>query len=78
MKLGFYSAILHDHPLIEALATVKKLGLSGYEINTGGFLPPVHVPIDNLLQNPESNTPPKHSTRLPALQALTSPKGKTS
>ena len=59
MKLGFYSAILHDHPLIEALATVKKLGLSGYEINTGGFLPPVHVPIDNLLQNPESNTPPQ-------------------
>lgn len=25
MKLGFYSEILHDRPLTEALATVKKI-----------------------------------------------------
>lgn len=39
MKLGVYSAILHDRPLEEALGIVADLGLSGYELNTGGFLP---------------------------------------
>ncbi|MDO4252978.1 MAG: sugar phosphate isomerase/epimerase [Rothia sp. (in: high G+C Gram-positive bacteria)] len=53
MKLGVYSAILHDRPLEQALQTVKKLGLSGYEINSGGFLPPVHLPLDRLLAHPE-------------------------
>ena len=50
MKLGVYNAILHDRPLPEALKVIAGLGLTGIEINTGGFLPPVHVPnIDEIL-----------------------------
>lgn len=50
MKLGVYNAILHDRSLPEALEVVKGLGLQGLELNSGGFLPPVHVPnIDEIL-----------------------------
>jgi sugar phosphate isomerase/epimerase len=50
MRLGLYNAILHDRPLPEAIEVVAGLGLTGLEINTGGFLPPVHVPrIDDIL-----------------------------
>ncbi|WP_129656925.1 sugar phosphate isomerase/epimerase family protein [Rothia halotolerans] len=44
MKLGLYNAILHDRPLAEALKAVAGQGLTGIELNTGGFLPPLHVP----------------------------------
>ena len=50
MKLGVYNAILHDRPLPEALKVIADLGLTGIEINTGGFLPAVHVPtMDDIL-----------------------------
>ncbi|MCM3688935.1 sugar phosphate isomerase/epimerase family protein [Kocuria rosea] len=50
MKLGVYNAILHDRSLPEALQVIADLGLSGIEINTGGFLPAVHVPdMDQIL-----------------------------
>ncbi|WP_424346551.1 sugar phosphate isomerase/epimerase family protein [Kocuria sp. CH-021] len=50
MKLGVYNAILHDRPLPEALKVIADLGLTGIEINTGGFLPAVHVPdMDEIL-----------------------------
>jgi sugar phosphate isomerase/epimerase len=50
MKLGVYNAILHDRSLPEALKVVKDLGLEGLELNTGGFLPPTHIPnIDDIL-----------------------------
>ncbi|WP_077490737.1 sugar phosphate isomerase/epimerase family protein [Sinomonas mesophila] len=50
MKLGVYNAILHDRPLREALTVIADLGLTGIEINTGGFLPAVHVPtFDQIL-----------------------------
>lgn len=50
MRLGVYNAILHDRSLPEALTVIANLGLTGIEINTGGFLPPVHVPnIDQIL-----------------------------
>jgi sugar phosphate isomerase/epimerase len=50
MKLGLYNAILHDRTLPEAIAVIADLGLTGIEINTGGFLPPVHVPtFDDIL-----------------------------
>ncbi|MCW4466387.1 sugar phosphate isomerase/epimerase [Glutamicibacter sp. MNS18] len=52
MKLGVYNAILHDRPLPEALKVIADLGLSGIELNTGGFLPPTHVPnIDQILES---------------------------
>lgn len=43
-RLGLYNAILHDRPLPEAIEVVAGLGLTGLEVNTGGFLPAVHVP----------------------------------
>lgn len=50
MKLGVYTAILHDRGLPEALAAIRDLGLDAAEINVGGFLPPVHMPrIDDIL-----------------------------
>ncbi|GAB97847.1 sugar phosphate isomerase/epimerase [Kineosphaera limosa] len=52
MKLGVYNAILHDRPLPEALKVIADLGLTGIELNTGGFLPPVHIPnIDEILES---------------------------
>ncbi len=49
MKLGVYTAILHDKPLREALETISSLGLIGAEINAGGFLPTPHLPVTGLL-----------------------------
>ena len=49
MKLGVYTAILHDKPLREALEVIASLGLTGAEINAGGFLPTPHLPVDELL-----------------------------
>jgi sugar phosphate isomerase/epimerase len=44
MHLGVYNAILHDRDLPAAIQVVRDLGLTGLEINTGGFLSAVHVP----------------------------------
>ncbi|NKE55486.1 sugar phosphate isomerase/epimerase [Lentzea sp. PSKA42] len=49
MKLGVYTAVLHDRPLREALEVIKSLGLAGAEINSGGFIPTPHLPVDGLL-----------------------------
>lgn len=49
MKLGVYTVILHDRPLPEALDVIAGLGLDAAEINAGGFLPPVHIPIDDVI-----------------------------
>jgi sugar phosphate isomerase/epimerase len=52
VKLGVYNAILHDRSLPEALKVIADLGLTGIEINTGGFLPAVHVPsMDQILES---------------------------
>ncbi|HEV3012520.1 MAG TPA: sugar phosphate isomerase/epimerase, partial [Actinomycetota bacterium] len=48
MKLGAYTACLHDQPLPAALQTLAGLGLASAEINSGGFLPPVHLPVDDI------------------------------
>lgn len=49
MKFGVYTAILHDRSLPEALDAIAALGLDAAEINAGGFLPPVHLPLDDIL-----------------------------
>jgi sugar phosphate isomerase/epimerase len=49
MKLGVYTAVLHDRPLPEALDVIRSLGLVGAEINAGGFLPTPHLPVEGLL-----------------------------
>jgi sugar phosphate isomerase/epimerase len=49
MKLGVYTAVLHDRSLRDALSTIRSLGLVGAEINAGGFLPTPHLPVEELL-----------------------------
>ncbi|MFJ4175302.1 sugar phosphate isomerase/epimerase family protein [Microbacterium sp. NPDC089696] len=50
MRLGVYNAILHDRSLPEALSVIADLGLTGIELNTGGFLPSTHIPtFDDIL-----------------------------
>lgn len=51
MKLGVYTAVLHDRELPQALDSIRSLGLTGAEINAGGFLPAPHVPIDDVLHS---------------------------
>jgi len=49
MKLGVYTAILHDRPLREALEVIGFMGLTGAESDSTGFLPSPHLPVDDLL-----------------------------
>jgi sugar phosphate isomerase/epimerase len=52
VKLGVYNAVLHDRPLPEALKVIADLGLTGIEINSGGFLPAAHIPtFDDILNS---------------------------
>lgn len=48
MKLGAYTACLHDQSVEDAVGVLRDLGLDGAEINSGGFLPPVHLPVGQL------------------------------
>jgi sugar phosphate isomerase/epimerase len=48
VKLGAYTAVLHDRPIAEALLVLRDLGLESAEINSGGFLPATHLPIADL------------------------------
>ena len=48
LKLGAYTACLHDKPVEEAVRTLRELGLDSAEINSGGFLPPVHLPVEQV------------------------------
>jgi sugar phosphate isomerase/epimerase len=52
MKLGAYTACLHDKPLPEALEILRELGLDSAEINSGGFLPAPHLPIEAVRASP--------------------------
>ena len=55
MKLGLYNAIFHDRTLPEALQAIKAAGLTGIELNTGGFLPAQHIPtIDDILESDDA------------------------
>lgn len=50
MRLGLYNAILHDRSLPDALKVIADNGLTGIELNSGGFLPAVHIPtFDDIL-----------------------------
>ena len=50
MRLGLYDAIVLDRPLPEVIALTAELGLTGIELNTGGFQPAAHVPnMDDIL-----------------------------
>ena len=49
MRLGAYTACLHDRGLDETLKILGELGLTSAEINTGGFIGAPHIPIDDIL-----------------------------
>lgn len=49
MKLGAYTACLHDKTLGEAMDVLTEMGLQSLEVNAGGFLPVPHIPVDSLL-----------------------------
>jgi sugar phosphate isomerase/epimerase len=51
MQIGVYTAILHDRDLDSALDVIQSLGLNGAEINSGGFLPPIHLPINDIMSS---------------------------
>ncbi|PPF46239.1 sugar phosphate isomerase [Pseudoclavibacter sp. AY1F1] len=55
MRLGVYNAILHDRSLPEAIKVIADLGLTGIELNSGGFLPATHIPnFDEILESDEA------------------------
>jgi sugar phosphate isomerase/epimerase len=54
MKLGAYTACLHDRSLPETLKILRELGLTSAEINAGGFVPAPHLPIGPLLSGATS------------------------
>lgn len=49
MNLGAYTACLHNFTLPEALDHLKSFGLTGAEVNVGGFIPSPHCPVDLLI-----------------------------
>ena len=51
MKLGAYTACLHDRPLDETLKILGEMGLTSAEINTGGFIGAPHIPVSEILQS---------------------------
>ena len=48
MRLGAYTACLHDRPVEEAVHTLRDMGLDSAEINSGGFLPAAHLPVEDV------------------------------
>lgn len=54
MHLGAYTACLHDHSLPAALDVLTGLGLTGVEVNAGGFIPAPHLPVADLLTVPSA------------------------
>ncbi|HJX43586.1 MAG TPA: sugar phosphate isomerase/epimerase [Geodermatophilus sp.] len=51
LRLGAYTACLHDRPLTDALDVLQANGLTSVEVNTGGFIPSPHCHVDLLLSS---------------------------
>jgi sugar phosphate isomerase/epimerase len=51
LRLGAYTACLHDRPLGDALDVLHANGLTSVEVNTGGFIPSPHCHVDLLLSS---------------------------
>jgi sugar phosphate isomerase/epimerase len=49
MKLGAYTACLHDRSLPDTLQILGESGLDSAEVNAGGFVPAPHLPVEQLL-----------------------------
>ena len=54
LKLGAYTACLHDRPLEAALEVLGSNGLTSVEVNTGGFIPSPHCHVDLLLSSAQA------------------------
>jgi len=54
LKLGAYTACLHDRPLGAALDVLASNGLTSVEVNTGGFIPSPHCHVDLLLSSEQA------------------------
>ena len=54
LKLGAYTACLHDRPLAEALDVLQANGLTSVEVNSGGFIPSPHCHVDLLLASEQA------------------------
>ena len=78
MKLGAYTACLHDKPLDEALKILRDLGLASVEINAGGFIGTPHLPVEELLESADAREEylslfPKFGIELTALNCNGNP-----
>jgi sugar phosphate isomerase/epimerase len=56
LRLGAYTACLHDRPLAQALDVLQANGLTSVEVNTGGFIPSPHCPVDLLLASEQARS----------------------
>jgi sugar phosphate isomerase/epimerase len=54
LRLGAYTACLHDRPLEAALEVLRSSGLTSVEVNTGGFIPSPHCHVDLLLSSAQA------------------------
>jgi sugar phosphate isomerase/epimerase len=54
LRLGAYTACLHDRPLEAALDVLAANGLTSVEVNTGGFIPSPHCHVDLLLSSAQA------------------------
>jgi len=64
LKLGAYTACLHDWPLEAALEVLESNGLTSVEVNTGGFISSPHCHVTQTWRSTSS-------TRTPATPAST-------
>ena len=56
MKLGAYTACLHDKPLGETLKLLGDMGLNSAEINAGGFIGAPHLPIAQIRESADARS----------------------
>ncbi|WP_299950690.1 sugar phosphate isomerase/epimerase [uncultured Modestobacter sp.] len=54
LRLGAYTACLHDRPLADALDVLRANGLTSVEVNTGGFIPSPHCHVELLLSSEQA------------------------
>lgn len=54
LRLGAYTACLHDRPFTDALRVLSENGLTSVEVNTGGFIPSPHCHVDLLLASEQA------------------------
>jgi len=54
LKLGAYTACLHDRPLAGVLKVLQDNQLTSVEVNTGGFIPSPHCHVDLLLASEQA------------------------